>query len=132
MLCRKGSARNTLRKMEHGRTTQERQSNMTMQLDQISDWDESSSDSDTSSEMSVLHLEMSMWVDLGSKQLPILRWTPGVASHLQESSPKGAGFCTWLVHEQRHASWVATMRGTKTRAAQTSCSLEQGSVLITR
>jgi len=90
-----------LRNMEHGSTTQERQARMRKRLDQISEWSASSSDSDTSSEMSVPHPEISVWVDLGSEQLTILRWTPGVVSLLQQPLPDGAGFLTWLVREQR-------------------------------
>jgi len=110
-----------LMNMDDGRTTQERQANM-KRLDRISEWDISGSDSDISSETSTLHQQMSVWVDMGSEDLTILRWTPGVASLLQQPSPKGDGFLTWLVQEQRQ-DFSAWLQARPTEDTETSRSI---------
>jgi len=85
---------------------------MTQQLDQISESDASGSDSDISSEVSLLDRQISAWVDIGSEQLTLLRWSQSFASVLQEPSPLCAGFRDWLVEEQR-PGFLAWLRATE-------------------
>jgi len=78
---------------------------MPQQLDRISESDTSGSDSD----LSLLHLEKSAWVDIGSGHFTVLRWTPGFASILRRPSQECAGFLNWLAEEQRQG-FVAWLR----------------------
>jgi len=105
---------------EHGRTTQEGQAITTQQLRQISESDTSGSDSDISSESSLLHVRISAWVDAGSGELTLLRWTQGFASLLRQPSPECAGFLNWLVEEQRQgfSTWLQAAVAERTWSAR--------------
>jgi hypothetical protein len=106
---------------EHDRTTQEGQAITTQQLSQISESDTSGSDNDISSESSLLHLRSSAWVDAGSGELTLLRWTQGFASILRQPSPECAGFLNWLVEEQRQgfSAWLQAAVAERTWSTRT-------------
>merc|ERR1712129_255455 len=91
-----------------------------MGLGQISESDTSGSDSDISSESSLLHLRISAWVDVGSEELTLLRWTEGFASLLRQPLPECAGFLNWLVEEQRQgfSAWLQAAVAERTWSAR--------------
>jgi len=98
------------------------------QLSEIPENDVSSSD-DGSSEDSMAHMKMSMWVDVRSEQLQILQWTPRIDS-LLHPPPQGAGVLQYMSLIKRGAflKWLQDPQRSKPFTEMSLEVLPKGSV----